>query len=171
MATPPAGASNTSRSMTFPSLALEPDRELAGRRKLEVCGAILIAISMPTNHDWLRPAGNQSRHIAADDRLAKDDAAYDVSDGAVGRTPHLFEIEFLDAGLVRCNGRALDADAVFLDCLGGIDRDLVLGSVALFDAEVVIVEVDIQIGVDQLVFDELPHDPGHLIAVEFNNRA
>jgi hypothetical protein len=37
-------------------------------------------------------------------------------------------------------------------------------------AEVVIFQVDIEIGVDQLVLDELPDDAGHLIAVELDDR-
>jgi hypothetical protein len=39
-----------------------------------------------------------------------------------------------------------------------------------FDAEVVILEVDVEIGQDQLVLDEVPDDPGHLVAVEFDDR-
>jgi hypothetical protein len=35
--------------------------------------------------------------------------------------------------------------------------------------EVVILQVDIQIGVDQLVLDVLPDDAGHLIAVELDD--
>jgi hypothetical protein len=36
--------------------------------------------------------------------------------------------------------------------------------------QIVVVQIDIEIGVDQLVLDELPDDPGHLIAIEFNDR-
>src|ERR1700680_62910 len=43
--------------------------------------------------DRLGPAGYQPRHVLADDRLAEDDAAQDVADGAVGRAVHLLEIE------------------------------------------------------------------------------
>jgi hypothetical protein len=34
----------------------------------------------------------------------------------------------------------------------------------MLDAEVVILQVDVEIGVDQLVLDELPDDTGHLVA-------
>ena len=45
---------------------------------------------------------------------------------------------------------------MLLDRLGRIDRDLVVGLVAVLDAEVVIVELDVEIGQDQLVLDERP---------------
>jgi hypothetical protein len=120
--------------------------------------------------DRLGPARHQARHVLADDRLAEDHAAEDVADGAVGRAVHALEAEFLDAGLIRRDGGAFHADAVLLDGVGRIDGDLVVGLVALFDAEVVVLEVDVEIGVDQLVLDELPDDAGHLVAVEFDDR-
>ena len=38
-------------------------------------------------------------------------------------------------------------------------------------AEVVVLQVDIEVGQDQLVLDELPDDPGHLVAVELDDGA
>src|SRR6185295_725498 len=115
-------------------------------------------------------AGDEARHVPADDRLAEDDAAEDVADGAVRRLPHLLQVELLDAGFVGGDGGAFDADAVRLDRLGGLDGDLVPGLVAVLDAEVEIEEVDVEMAPDQLVADEVPDDPGHLVAVEFDNR-
>ena len=40
----------------------------------------------------------------------------------------------------------------------------------LLDAEVVVLEVDVEVGVDQPVLDELPDDPCHLVAVELDDR-
>ena len=97
------------------------------------------------------PAGHQARHVLADDRLAEDHAAQDVADRAVGLLPHLLELEFLHARLVRRDRRAFDADAAVLDRLGRLDRHLVVGRVAILDAEVVILELDVEIGMDQLV--------------------
>ncbi len=57
-----------------------------------------------------------------------------------------------------------------LDRLGGLDRDLVVGGVAMFDAEVVVVEIDIEERQDQLVLDQLPDNPGHFVAVELDDR-
>ena len=87
-----------------------------------------------------------------------------------GRDPHLLQAELLDPRLVRRDGRALDADAVLLDRVRRVDGDLVVGRVAVLDAEVVVVEVDVEVRVDQPVLDELPDDPGHLVAVDLDDR-
>src|SRR3546814_3928613 len=62
-------------------------------------------------------------------------AADDVAQRAVRRLPHLLQAEFLDPLLVRRDGRALDADAVLLDGIRGVDRDLVVRLVALLHAQ------------------------------------
>jgi hypothetical protein len=59
---------------------------------------------------------------------------------------------------------------VALDGVGGIDRHLVVGRVALLDGQVVVVELDVEVRQDQLVLDELPDDPRHLVAVELDDR-
>ena len=58
----------------------------------------------------------------------------------------------------------------FLMAFGGVDGDLVVGLVAVLDAEVEIEQVDVEIGMDQLVLDELPDDAGHLVAVDLDDR-
>jgi hypothetical protein len=40
----------------------------------------------------------------------------------------------------------------------------------VLDGEVVVAQVDGDVGVDQPVLDELPDDPGHLVAVELDDR-
>jgi hypothetical protein len=93
---------------------------------------------MAADDDRLGPAGNEARNILADDRLAEDDAAQRVADGAVRGLPHLLEAEFLHAAFVRRDGGALDADAVLLDRFSCVEGDLVVGFVALFDREIVV---------------------------------
>ncbi len=50
-----------------------------------------------------------------------------------------------------------------------VDGDLVVGLVAVLHAEVVVLEVHVEVGVDQGVLDPLPDDPGHLVAVELDD--
>ncbi len=100
----------------------------------------------------------------------KIDAAQDIADGAVGRFIHLLEAEFLNPGFIRGDGSAFDADAVLLDGFRRVDGDLVVGFVAFLDAEIVIFEFDVEIGQDQFLFDEIPDNAGHLIAIELDDR-
>src|SRR5450759_268178 len=145
------------------------DRDLARAGNLEVGCLVLVAEGVTADDDRLGPAWHQPRDVAAEDRLAEDGAAEDVADGAIGRGPHLLEAELLDACLVGGDRRALDPNAVLLDGVRGVDRDLVVGLVALLARQVVVLEVDVQIGVDQAVLDELPDDPRHLITIELDD--
>ena len=61
------------------------------------------------------------------------------------------------------------AHAVLQDGVGGIDGDLIVGGVAVLHAEVVVLEVDVEIRKDEAVLDELPDDARHLVAIEFDD--
>src|SRR3546814_7260736 len=89
----------------------------------EVGRLILVAERVAADYDRVGPARNETRDVVEHDRLAEDDTAQDVADCAVGRAPHLLETEFLDPCLVGRDGRAFDADAIFLDRLGRLDGD------------------------------------------------
>ena len=73
-----------------------------------------------------------------------------VSNGAIGRQPHFLELEFFYTLLVWSNGCALDTNRVLLDGLGGIERDLVVGLITVWQAQVIVLEVDVEVGVDKL---------------------
>ena len=73
-----------------------------------------------------------------------------VSDGAIRRHPHLLELELLHTLLIGRNGRAFNAHRVLLDGLGGINRDLVIRLVSVGQAQVVVLEVDVEVRVDEL---------------------
>ena len=94
----------------------------------------------------------------------------DVSDGAVWRQPHLLELELLDALFIWGDCRAFYTNRVLLDSLGSIERDLVVGLVTVWQTKIVVLEVDVKVWVDELVFDDLPDDPGHLITVQLHHR-
>ena len=82
----------------------------------------------------------------------------DVPDRPVGALPHLLEPKLLDARLVRRDRRALDADAVLQDRVGGVDGHLVVGGVAVREAEVVVLDREVEVGEDELLLDLGPDD-------------
>ena len=57
----------------------------------------------------------------------------------------------------------------FLIACGRVDRHLVVGGVAVLDAEVVVLDRQVEERQDQLVLDQLPDDAGHLVAVEVDD--
>src|SRR5690606_30148713 len=75
-----------------------------------------------------------------------------------------------DAGLVRSDRGALHAHTMLLDGVRRIDGDLVARLVALLDAEVEVLQVDVEVREDQSFPDPLPDDPCHLIAVDLDDR-
>ncbi|CAG9096414.1 unnamed protein product, partial [Plutella xylostella] len=139
----------------------ELELALAGHDVVD--GLVLVGVRVAADDDGLLPAGDEPRDVLADDGLAEHGAAEDVADGAVGALPHLLELELLDSLLVGSDGGALDADVVLLDGVGTVDSDLVVGLVAVLHAQVVSVQLDVQEREDQLVLDQVPDDPGHLI--------
>ena len=147
------------------------ERELPGARDLHVGGPILITEGVTADDDRLRPAGDEARDVADDDRLPEDHAAKDVADRAVGALPHLRQRELLYACLIRRDRGALHADAMLEDRVGGVDRHLVARRLAMLDREVVIPQIDVEVGKNELILDELPDDASHLVAIEFNDRA
>ncbi|KCZ86404.1 NADP-dependent isocitrate dehydrogenase [Hyphomonas adhaerens MHS-3] len=144
--------------------------QLAFARHEEVGGLVLVAKCVTADDDRTGPARHQTRDVRDHDRLAEHDAAEDVTDRAVRRAPHLLQAELFHAGFVRRDRCALHSHAIFLGSVGGVDGDLVVGFVALLDRQVVILQVDVQVGVDQLVFDKLPDDAGHFVPVHLDDR-
>lgn len=55
-----------------------------------------------------------------------------------------------DALLIWGDGRALDADVELLDGVGGVDRHLVVRGVTVREAEVEVLDVQVQVRVDVL---------------------
>ena len=55
-----------------------------------------------------------------------------------------------DTGLVGSDCGALDTNVVFLDSLGSINRHLVIGLVSVRQAQVVVLNVNVQIRQDEL---------------------
>ena len=110
----------------------------------------LITESVTSHNDGLLPARHKQRDVLADDGLSEYRAAEDVSDRAVGTQPHLLQVEFGDARLVWRDGGALDAHVVLLDGLGRFNCHFVIGGVSVWQTQVVVFDVNVQIRQDQL---------------------
>src|SRR5207244_5511234 len=101
----------------------------------------------------------------------EDHSAEYCSYGSNWRLPPLLELELFDARLVGRDGGALDGNAVLLGGVGGVDGHLVVGGVAVLHAEIVVFQIHVEVGVDQLVLDERPDDARHLITVHLDDGA
>src|SRR3546814_19310970 len=78
---------------------LDGHGQLAGAGHLEVGGAVLVAVGVAAEHDRLRPARPQARHVLDDDGLSAAGAAHAVAAGAVRRGPTLLPAVLPDPGL------------------------------------------------------------------------
>jgi len=144
------------RDRSAAALGRKHELELPWARRQEVRRTVLIAERVAADDDGLDPSWDGSRDALKDDWLAEDGAAEDVADlgtrekatsgrgrirgerrkpvlwpprcayGAIGRAPHLLQLEFFHALLVRRDGRALDANIVLENRLGRLDRYLIV---------------------------------------------
>ncbi|MEY3656080.1 MAG: hypothetical protein RL114_438 [Actinomycetota bacterium] len=138
-------------------------------RNLEVGCLVLVTMCVTTDHDGLCPTWNKLWNVVADNWLTEHNTTEDVADCAVRRLPHLLQTELFNTSLVGGNRRALDTNAMLQDRLRRIDGDLVISRVAVLHAEVVVLKFDVEVRENEALFNELPDDASHLVAVEFND--
>ena len=150
-------------------VAHEFHRQLTWARHQEISRFILVTKRVTANNNRLRPTGHKARNVLTNDWCTENNAAKDVTDRAVRATPHLLEAEFFNALLIRCDGRTFNANTIFLDRVCRVDRDLVVGLVTDFHGKIVILQINVQIGQDQFLLNEIPNDPCHFVAVEFDD--
>jgi hypothetical protein len=62
----------------------------------------------------------------------------------------LLQLELLNTGLIGGDSGTLDTNTILLDSLGGINGDLVIGLVTVLNAEIVVLQVDVEIRQNQL---------------------
>ena len=63
---------------------------------------------------------------------------------------HLLEAKLLDTRLIGSDGGTLDADLILLDGIGRLDSDLILSGITVLNGEIVVLQVDVNIGSDVL---------------------
>ena len=120
---------------------------------------------MAADNDGPGPARYHARYVLADNRFTEHGSIENITDRAVGGAPHFLQVVFFDALFIGCDGGAFNADPVFFDGFRRIDGHLIIGVVTVRDTEVMVIELYIEIGQDQLVLDESPDDPSHLVTV------
>ncbi len=150
-------------------LRIETDGHAARPRDLEIRGGGAVAEAMAGNDDGTGPAGNTARYVAADHRRPEQGAADDSANLRVRRFPGLLEAELLDARCIGVDGGTFHPDAVFPDRLGRLGGDAVVGRVAIGQREVETDEIDVEELQNQTVTNPAPDDPGHFVAVQFDN--
>eukprot|EP00128_Syssomonas_multiformis_P005792 Colp12_sorted_trinity150504_noHs@29020 len=143
--------------------------KLAGTRDHQVSGTVLVTKGVTTDNNGLSPTGDKTGHVLADDGFTENSAAKNVANGSIGAEPHFLKTEFLHSGLIRSDGGALDANVVLLDGFSGLNSDLVISLVTVLDAEIEVLNIKINEGEDEFLFDELPDDAGHLVAIEVDD--
>ena len=129
-----------------------------------------VTVGMAGDGDGALPAADDWLDAAHHDGRAEHGAVQHGADGAVGALPHPLEAVFLDALGVGGDGGALHGHAQALGGLGGVDGHLVVREVAVPEAEVKVLGLEVHEGQDQVVLDHLPDDAGHLVAVHLNER-
>lgn len=132
---------------------------------LEVSGSVLVTESVSSDNDRLLPLRNKSRNVLAQDGFSENGTSKIVSDGSVGRLPHLLELEFLNSGLIRSDGGTLDSDLAFLDGLSSIEGDLVVSLVSVFHTQIEVLNGEVKERENELFLNELPDNSGHFITV------
>lgn len=138
-------------------------------RNDKILGLVLVTVSVSSNNNGLFPARNNCGDSGNDNGLTENSTAKDVSNGTVGRKPHLLEVEFLHTGLIRSDGGTLDTDLVLDDGLSSINSDPIVSLVTVLDTKIVVLEIDVDERKDKFILDELPNDSGHFITVKFDN--
>jgi len=144
--------------------------ELAGSGNDDVGRSVLVSESVTSDDDRLGPSWDEARNVLAENRLAEHGASEDIADSSVRALPHLLQVELFDAKLIRSDGGALDSNLVLLDGCGAIQSNLVVGLISVLHTKVIILNLEVQVGKNQLILDPLPNNPGHLITIHFHHR-
>ena len=156
-------------ALLFALSVLKHDFECTRSVYHEVCCFVLIAECVSADHNRLLPAWDQPWDVLDDNWFSEHCSVENVSDCAIGGFPHLLEVEFLDSGFIGSDGGALNSDFAFLNGVGSVNGDLIVGGISVFNAEVKVLDVEVEEGMDEVFFDLLPDDSGHFITIEFSD--
>ena len=107
---------------------------------------------MSSDNDGLGPAGYKSRDVFDDNWFSENGTVQDVTNSSIRAFPHLFESELFNAVSVRSDRGTLDSNLVLEHGIGTVNSDLVIGSVAILDGQIIVLSLQIQVGSDMLKY-------------------
>lgn len=155
-------------SLFFSTFSFENNLESSRFVDCKVSGFILVSKGMPTDNDGLFPSRDESRDVLDDNGFAEDSSIENIANSSIRAFPHLFQSKFFHPCLIRGDGGTLDTHFVFLDGFGSFNSHLVLSGITILHTEVVVGDGDIKEGVDKLILDGLPYNPGHFITIHLH---
>ena len=125
---------------------------------------------MTAYNNWRSPVCNQAGYISDNNRLTKYSPIKNVADSAIRAFPHLFQLKFFHPLFIGGNGGTFYTYAKFFNSIGSVNSHLVIGLVAVFYAQVIIFNIQFQVGENKFFLDKLPDNPCHFIAIQFYYR-
>mmetsp|Transcript_97975 Transcript_97975/g.299469 ORF Transcript_97975/g.299469 Transcript_97975/m.299469 type:complete len:309 (-) Transcript_97975:566-1492(-) len=155
---------NASTSGTI-TIGLEDEPEGACGARHELARLADVALGVAAQDDRLLPARDVPWDVGDRDRRGEHRPVELGAQQRPAARPHLLQIELQHARLVRGDGGALDAHVVQPDRLGSVERDVVLRLIPVRDAQIVIIQLHVEERENQFLFDHLPYDSRHLVAI------
>ena len=104
------------------------------------------------------------------DRSSKYGSVQHGTNGSVWAFIHFFQVIFLHTCSIWCNGCTFDSNFVFLCGIGCVYGYLVIGLISVFQTQIIIFCIQIDIWLQKFFFDYFPKDSGHFISVHFHKR-
>lgn len=119
--------------------------EFVGIGKDGIFGVVLVIESVMINDDGFFLSRDKVRDMGNYDGFMENGIIEGVMDGFVRGELYLFEFEFFDMGFIGGNSGVFDINGVFFNSFSGVEGDFVIGLVMVFEVEIVVFEVDIEV--------------------------
>ena len=138
---------------------------LSRSRNLHLGSFIYISISMSCNCNWFLPVLYTWLNSFYNDWSAEHCSIKDRTDCSVRALPHFFQIILIHTCCIRSDCCTFYGNFVFLCCECGINCYLVICLVSVFQAEIIIFCLEINIWLKKIILDHLPENSCHLISI------
>ena len=89
---------------------------------------------MTTYDNGFYPSAHKLGYIFPDNSFPEDSATQNISDGAIWRFLHLFQLQLLHSLLIGGDGGTLDTNVVLLYSFCSVLGDLVIGGIVILYA-------------------------------------